>query len=58
MKLIFMLSLIFIFSCTSKKTTESSGWSGAQRQESIEDTTRVQQQEQLRDQFPSTQRDF
>ena len=58
MKLIFMLSLFLIFACTTKKTTESSGWSGAQRQDSIEDTTRSQQQEQIRDQFPATQRDF
>ena len=58
MKIIFMLSLFLIFACTTKKTTESSTWSGVQRQEAIEDATRTQQQEQLRDQFPATQRDF
>jgi hypothetical protein len=58
MKFIFMLSLFLNFACTTKSTTESSNWSGAQRQDVIDDTTRAQQQENIRDQFPATQRDF
>lgn len=58
MKIIFMLSLFFIFGCTSRTTQETSSWSGAQRQEAIDDTTHTQRQEQFRNQNPHARRDF
>lgn len=58
MKIIFILSLFLFCACTTRTTKETSSWSGAQRQEAIDDTTHTQQQEQFRNQFPNARRDF
>lgn len=58
MKILFMLSLILFSACTTTRTRETSSWSGAQRQETMEDDNYNQQQEQLRNQFPTPQRSF
>ena len=49
MKTFFMLMTIFLIGCSSQKPAT---WDGAQRQETMKDENRQQQQQQFRNQFP------